>query len=215
MARNFDASSYIRLEESVISAAPFTIFIWFKCGNNGTKTFMFIGDKDSDTEYWAIQQRYEDSLNYVRGRVFSGTAAHAVTSTTFSLNSWHNAVLREVSASDRNALLDAAGEGTNNSTKAPSNADRTTIGVTDKLSPANYLNGDLAWACVWDISLSDNEISSLNTGVNPMILRSQNIVCLVPLDGNAINYAGSNFTLSGTTKATTAPPVQILGEVYF
>lgn len=78
-------------------------------------------------------------------------------------------------------------------------------------------DGKIAHAVIWDVELSANEKGALFRGVNPFAIRHSSQKLHWALNGNDspegdYNAQTNQGTLTGTTKATTNPPVELLGN---
>ncbi len=116
--------------------------------------------------------------------------------------------------------------------------DGASAGVTETTTPTGTYDSDAAkekiignraaadrgfdgwfahWAN-WDTILSAAKHAALSRGVNPFIMDNENLLMYLPLHGNddpEPDYTQNITTvLTGTTKATTNPPVELL-ENYF
>jgi len=76
------------------------------------------------------------------------------------------------------------------------------------------IDGTIACVCIWEASLSQNEITALNNGINPFAIRPDTLQINSPLWGNESpepNYAN---TIAGTVteaaRATPNPPFELM-----
>jgi len=92
-----------------------------------------------------------------------------------------------------------------------------TIGRTHRTANDEFLFGLTAYNTVWNAKLSTSHMAALNRGVYPMFVSSHKPIGHFPLHGNdspEADYSGGGalLTLTGTTKSTTNPPIQLLSR---
>jgi len=134
---------------------------------------------------------------------------------------WHFVVCdydRSLAANDPGLYLDGAIQSFNTDINPSGTArniqDRYTLG--NQGTGGQLFDGDIAWMSVWQgTSLTQNQITALTNGVNPFpILNNSDRLLFLPLHGN--NSPENEYiqqatgTLTGTTKADTNPPVELL-----
>ena len=202
MSRDFDgAGDYIRVDTAPLTAAPFTMSAWAQIASAAGQGIMWLGDKDASNEYWVLKfSGVGDKLAF-DARTSAGTET-ANTDNTYTVNTWHHCCARTASATDRTVTLDAShgDEGVNITSRAPANADRITLGIFDDSSQFGDLDGKIAEAALWNVELSDAEVTILALGVSPLLVRPANLVRYRPLLRNTIDLMSNiSTTVSGTT----------------
>lgn len=146
------------------------------------------------------------------------TSFFGVSGTTDILDAWHHLVGRFISDTEKRLYVDGIEEGNLTvSVTFATTVDRISHGVTGDSSPGEFFDGQLAHGVLWNANLSVNEISALARGVNPFPIRHSDQVVNLPIDGNVSpepDYSPKNRdgTVTGTTKATKNPPVQLLSR---
>lgn len=195
-----------------VTAAPFTVSLWARCTDSGSSIFrraFGLGDKDVTNQQWSINFRnfggrsVQFTVQTASGEVTSQTGA-------WSPNQWHHAAGVEASSTSHTAYLDGVAATTNTTSRAPSGADRISIGKPAESSPASseYFTGDIAEVGIWDVDLTAAEILSLSKGVTPPNIRPGNLVFYAPLvrDDSAGRDLVGGLSLTYTGTSASAHP---------
>lgn len=77
------------------------------------------------------------------------------------------------------------------------------IGATYATFPANFFNGLGAEAAIWDVALTDDEITSLARGFKPFRVRPQNLKFYAPIVRDLNDLCGA-LTITNNNTATVA-----------
>lgn len=190
-----------------VTAAPFTVAAWARRTDTGSfRTVIGIGDKDVTNHQWYLQM-YDFGSKSVKWEVQAGgTTANSTAPGNWVQNQWHHVAGVEASSTSRTCYLDGSPDATPDTTsRAPSGADRISIGKVAESSPAagEYFTGDVAEVGVWDVALTDAEIASLAKGVTPPNIRPANLVFYAPMvrDDTVVRdlVGGLSLTLTGTS----------------
>jgi hypothetical protein len=157
MSRLFDVAleESLEIDQAVVTTYPFVMACMAYVSDNTIhSTFMGLADKDAPAEYFRLHSYPAGS-----GQTFvanTRTAAegsnNAVTSTQWSLNTWHHACGLWVSATDRRVFIDGGSKGTDVVNLTPAGIDRTAIGVIGDSSPSGWMDGMIAEAAIWDLT---------------------------------------------------------------
>jgi len=204
-------AAFLRLNSAPVTAAPFTLACWFNPGDvTGLYAMYFLGDKDVATDYWIIFLRGDvagDPLDF--RATDSGGNNTAQTTTGYTAGTWHHACAVEASATSRAIYLNGGGKGTNTTSRAPANADRTSLGIRDNTSSALIGLLSIAEPAIWNVALTDAEAASLATGVSPRFVRPGNLVAHWPLvgrnDPETNRYGTGNLTLLNSPAVAAHP----------
>lgn len=189
-------SEYFITTSTPVSAAPLTMAGWFYStdDSNNFLTMMSIADASSSVDYFALYTMGGvggDPIRFTSRD--SGGAVSANTSTGFTINTWHHAAAREVSSTSRNVRIDGGSEGTNTTDTTPAALDRLGFGSGVDVTPGDFLDGSLAEWGLWNVALTDAEISILALGYSPLLVRPQSLVLY-----NRFNRpSGDEFDLIG------------------
>ena len=185
MARLFnDASSeYLETDQAVLANPPITMACWFNSDDaDAVQTLMFLGDKDAGNQYHHLLAHGGAAGDpvYVQSRSPQGTGS-AITTSGYSVNTWHHACGVWPSGLQRNAFIDGGSKGSNSQVIGPGGLNRTTIGRCGDSSPGFYMSGRIAEAAIWNVALSDEEVALLAKRFSPLFVRPQNLMAYWPL----------------------------------
>lgn len=217
MGRNFVAASTQYLRASVtppVTDVPLTFACWFKRSSAVNTTLMCFNDSALVNKRFLITIR---NTNVVRiGHHDNTTSATADTTATASLNVWHHACGVFAADNNRTAYLDGGNSvnGTTNVTGSMSSLNQINVGILGGSTSSNYMQGEIAEVCVWNVALNAQEVAALGKGTNPKLIRPENLQLYYPLYGDAspeVNHGlgGSTYNLTLVNTPTTAahPPV--------
>lgn len=208
MARSFTASSsqYLSNANAIVTAYPFTLACWFNPNTvDDSDTLISIGDTGSNNDVWILVAdgtTAGDPVSFTSRA--AGTTRTASTSTGFSASVWQHAVAVGVSSTSRTVYLNGGSSGSNTTDSTPANLDTTAIGVRATLTLANYMNGLIAEAAIWNTNLTVDEVVVLSRGVSPLLIRPGLLIAYWPLIGGyspEIDLVGS-FSMTLTNSPT-------------
>lgn len=211
MARLLDGSSqYLERTAAALSSYPFTMSCWFypTAIPGGASGLMCIETNGTADHRHALAYVFDEKI-YANSRTTS--AANAITTTTATLNAWNHACGVWASAADRRAFLNAGSKGTNTTSITPSGMDRTRIGRYDP-TPF-YLQGGIAEAAIWNVALTDAEVSELyggGIGAAPRFVRPDALVAywrLLNSDGDVDWWGQNNLTAVNSPTYMSRPPI--------
>lgn len=160
---DFDGSDdWARLEEAVVTDYPLTLSCWFNSDSDSAAQYpMWIGDKDSSTEFLAcIQLAGHQAGDYIAAVVSHGSIHRAISTKGYTAGQWHHACAVFESSSSRTIYIDGGNEGTNTTSVIPVGADRTALGKSGDASPVEF-DGKLALAMIHRRGLSAEEAREL------------------------------------------------------
>jgi hypothetical protein len=210
MSRQFDGSAdYLEKAAAPVTAYPWTLACDFRATTFGGY-FISIAASSSGSHYFGLGSNGDTTIKtFVRGGAGQQDAATVNTATA---NTWHKAVGRGRSSTDRDAVLDGdlANKGTNTSNQTPSSLDRVSIARVGDSTPGNYFDGRIEWAAVWDVALSDAEVTAHSKGVPVWKIRPVSIKGLWPVWG--ISDPETDLSSGGNAlTVTSAPPFAVGG----
>jgi hypothetical protein len=218
MARVFaaDSSTHATYDGTPpVTAAPFTVSAWARCTDSGTGIFrrvLSIGDKDVNNQKWDLIFT-EFFGRAVRWQAETSAGAAFAFRGSWSVNAWHHVCGVEAASNSRHLYLDGSIGTSDTTSRAPSGADRISVGKPAGSSPASveYFTGDIAEVGIWDVALTADEIASLARGVVPPLVRPASLVFYAPIVGRSTVVrdlvGGLSLTLSGTS-ASAHPRVR-------
>lgn len=215
MARDFDGTDdSIHSDSPPVTAYPFTMACWFNVDNITTgHGLMHLIDKDTSgatSHEWTLQAQGNvtgDPVGFFTRA--GGTGQNVVTTTGYSVSTWHHACCVGTSATSRAVFIDGGSKGTGATSLTPAGIDRIAIGRRlYTTSPDGPCDGRIAEAAVWDIALSDAEVALLAAPVSPVMVRPESLVFYAPLIGRFDpeistwdGLAGGTLTVTGTVAA--------------
>jgi hypothetical protein len=192
MARSFNGSNqYLSAGKTHdVKSLPFTMACWFNVVDvTNSYTLMALSQSGTDFDFAMIQSRGAEAghpVSAVYEHSFdSGQTGRAYTSTSITANKWEHACGVFTSQTSRSAYLNGGGKVTNTTgvTAMSIDSDQTIVGALRRNAIIQYTNGRIAFPCIWDVALSDDEVLSLARGTHPSLIRPQNIVALWDLTG--------------------------------
>src|SRR3990167_1128281 len=218
MSRLFASASsqYLQVDVGILTVYPITMACWFRSNDvTANHGLMWLGDKDVAAHYHALEINagFDDVIASSRA---GGGPVEAISSTSYTANTWHHACAVFTSATDRAAFLDGAGKGTNATDITPAGIDRFAIGRFADSSPVNYMDGRIAECAIWNVGLSDQEVSNLATGRVPAFrIRPDALKGYWPIGLGSpetdLSGALNNLTVTGATVADHVPLGPLFG----
>lgn len=215
MARNFDGTNDTLKDTSATGtiAGTKSFALWFKTSAGG---LMF--NANGSTSQRNIIRDNTSTLSFFQD--WTGINGFWRGSTTITGNTWMNGVItyNDTSSSNDPAIY------VNNNTETVTEINAPTISVVNTVDEilfgentagtADY-DGDLFCFVAWSIILTSTEIQALSNGVHPFVIRHDSQVYFFPMTGNDSpegDYSAqvNQLTVSGSTKSTTNPPVELL-----
>lgn len=215
MSRAFNGTTqFLRRSTAVLSGGPFTVSVWFYTTNDNKNNGLFyMGNGSNNTDYFLLEAH--DNSSFSRKCEFevrtSGAITTALTSTSYSVNTWHHICGVEESSTSHLCFLDGGGKATDNTDVTPTGLNRTSIGVFDRSTQGDFTDGRIAEVAIWDIALSDNEVLLLANRLSPLLMRPESLVFYTPLMGRTspeIDIVGSlNMPLNNSPTAAAHIPI--------
>ena len=213
MARRFNDATpdFLRGGSPVVIAAPFTVSVWARCSDDtADRAVWWIGESTATDDFWGLRFNDTGSDHTIRFRIRDGVATDLETVATWTLNQWHHLCAIEAASNDHSLYLDGGNKVTSSTNRSPDDADRTTIGRFDDLSPGNDMQGDIAHMAVWSVALTDSEVATLAAGSSPLRVRRNALIAYWPLGGQSPEpdiVGGLDLTLFGTPAQSEEPPI--------
>jgi hypothetical protein len=217
VSREFTASSseYLQSTSPPVTAYPFTLACWAYHTNTGNAVCLGLSDA-SRTNGWAWIGL--DTDHSARGGTFgSGNQAGYLNSTTTTtINTWAHICTVNAATDDHRIYLDGGGKNTNSTTAPLNSIDNISVGMMRDSSPGYAFDGLIADAGVWDVALSDDEVSMLAVGYSPLFVRPQNLVFYAPLyrDEDFDRVGGVILTAYNTPTIAAHPPLIYPAQPY-
>ena len=223
MSRGFDhnSSEYLDQANVPVSSMPFTMSCRFFCPTDAQQgselqwdlmTFSDASQNDNWSGLYLTNASHPSPnklLCSMDGE--SGSTGTATSTGTWSTSIWHHAACVFTSTTSRAVFLDGAKDTNGTTVVAPTFGllDKYTIGEWVRTpNLVRYFNGHIAEVAVWDVALTDEEITALSKGISPLLIRPDNLVSYVPLvrDEDEDIITGNTFTANGTPTIETHAP---------
>lgn len=217
MSRNFDAvDDKLEVSAAAVTAYPLTMACWFRSGSaTADQCLMSIWDAGgSPVARWNLIASGATAGDPIIAQAQAGgSSRNANTTTGYSTNTWHHACGRFTSATSRDVYIDGGSKGSNTTSNTPTGLDTTGIGTREG---GLFMNGRIAEAGIWNVSLTEGEINALAKGVSPLRIRPSALVAYWPLYGVASpenNHVGASFhlTVTGATQSFHPPVASFFG----
>lgn len=138
---------------------------------------------------------------YFAQRGDSGTTSTAVSTSTFSTNTWAHAAGNSSSASSRSVFFNGGNKGTDSSSTVAGTFNRFSIAALSRTTNIFFFYGYMAEVAVWNAALNDDEILSLSKGFKPLRVRPQSLVFYAPLINN-LQDLSRGIALTNVNSAT-------------
>jgi len=209
-ARTFNGSTdKLMASSAVVGGAPLTIAAWFNASSLAADSRVVsisinIGSIDQSSYMLFLR-----TTGQIRARTcnnagicFSSTSAASV-----STGTWNHgvSVFASGGASRTSYLNGTAATADTNAEGTLSTLNTTTIGGTMiNLAFAEPFAGSIGEVAVWNVALTQNEITSLASGFSPKLIRPQSLIEYVPIWGIGSTEYGSKgtaFAVTGTSAA--------------
>ncbi len=187
MARAFTAASSMYLENTSapVTAAPCSMSCWFYANDvTANHTLMSVADSATNTDAFVLRAAGVAAGDPVRAIAEAGGSSGVSSTTAYSAATWSQAGAVFASSTSRTAYLNGVAATANTTAITPSSLDRVSIGNLDWTPRAQYTDGRIAEAAIWDAALTDAEMAMLGKGYCPLFVRPESLVCYWPLHGN-------------------------------
>lgn len=200
-------SEFAVINSAVVTAVPITMACWFYWDDDSANdVLMFVGDKDVDDNYWALELRGGDAGDPVAAVTRTEVArVQSASATGPSLNVWNHGAAVFSANDNRLAYLNGTAGTAETTSNTPTGVDRMSLGYLGRASPVDFMSGRIAEAAMWSAALFADEIAALAKGFPPYLIRPTSLEAYWPLFGYAspeIDIVGGfNLTLTGTAKA--------------
>ena len=190
-------NQYSNTNSAAVADYPLTLACWFNADDAALNlALMWIGDKDVAEKYCGLRAEGAVAGDPVRAYSRNTSAVYADSTTGFTTNKWHLATGVFASSASRIAYIDGGSPGSNTSSQAALNWDRTAIGYFGDLTPTNYFSGKISVAYIWNRALTATEVARLYREPFAMFEPARGVGQLYAL--------GQDVWLNGSTEAQSA-----------
>lgn len=223
MARTFNGNTANRLTRSDalgLTDWPFTFACWAKpvnvTANHGLINFGASGFANPYVYFWLDGATSGDPL---RVGYVNPSVAGVNSSNSFNANAW-NSCVGVYQSTSATAFLNGTKTTASFSAQTFSGSlDLTGLGVLARSTVAIPMNGDIAWACVWNVALTDAEAQAFCNGAHPYTIRPGNLVAFWPLTGGGDageidQIGGYDLTETGTVGTADSPLVGLGSQIW-
>ena len=208
MALLFDdaSSQYLEASSAVLTGSILTMACWARPDDiSGPRILMALNDASSEDNYHSLG--LEGGFPIARTR---GTGnADAIHATAPTLNTYQHYAGVWSGAASRAIFLDGINKVTDATSETPAGIDTTAIARLSTLTPGSFWSGRVAEAAIWNVALTDAEITQLALGVSPLLIRPDNLVAYWPIFTDGTDVVGT-FNATAFNGPTIADHVTIL-----
>ena len=221
MARDFDGTNdKLQIDSAVLTAAPITMACWYNVDNlTSDHELMSLADKDAANDWFILEVRASSSADKLAAGILAvGGYSQELSAAPVVAGAWEHGCAVFASSIDRRVFRNGVkSSGSDVTLRVPLGIDRTSIGTQGSASGSqNWLNGKLAEAAIWDVALTDAEVSVLATGVPPIHVRPGSLRAYWPIWGTGSpepDYTNGDRALT-VTEAVQYSPHQKVGPLF-
>ena len=217
MARTFASASsqYMATATTPVTAAPLTLSCWFKPANV-TADMGLLSIQDT-----GVNQRFVLAfLGATAGDPcrFRGNAFSALSPTGLvSQGVWAHAAGVAVSTASRTCYVNGSGGTTDTNSVTPTGLDAIEIGSIGGTGRSSYADADICEAALWNVALTQNELTALSQGVLPLRIRPLSLVWYAPVWGFQspeidLTSGARSMTLTNAPAQANHAPVDVFSS---
>jgi hypothetical protein len=209
MAYTFDGSTEWLGDSSppitAVGANGFTVLCKFKPRATAVQSGLWsITDISATNHYFNINV-LAASDKVRTGTRGGGTQASSDSTGTVNIGVWNTVGGVWRTTADRSAYLNGTLETPETTSVTPANLDTFTLGGFRISGNTGYTDGEAAEFCIWDDSLTEEEMDAFDAGLSPFHIRPSALISYVPVIGDA----GSSIDLiTGNVLTETGTPVK-------
>lgn len=211
MAYDFNGTNQWLSGTPPVTAVPLTMACWFNV-DTVTADYTLFGISNSGTNTDGFFLTAFGTLASDPIGASAASSASFSTATTsfpgFSANTWTHACGTFASTTSRFAFINGVAGVEATTSKSPSGINDLSIGRLTRSSPVFYANGRVAECAIWDVVLTQDEISALAKGVEARYVRPASLVFYAPLvRGLGDIVSGQTLTNNNTATVSEHPPI--------
>ena len=211
MSRSFNGTNQwlSRNDRLGLSANPVSIFAWIKATAADGVIAGFYEDGGSYANVIQLKLHSDRSIEVA---VYDGSYKTAQTTNLVTLNTWQTAAGVFASTTSRSAYVNGGGKVTNTTSASVtySALNRFSIGAFLMGTPSQYFSGLMGFVGVWNVALSDANVTSLNGGALPSSIAGLVGFYRLNTPGSVTEPDDANdydMDINGATLSTDNPPV--------
>jgi len=214
MSRLFDDANneYLEIGSIIVDEFPLTLAAWIYSNDATTCQSVISISASIAADFFRLSLRGDIEGDPVRFECKNGGYDSATSTAGYSVNTWHHVCGIETNATSRAVFLDGGNKGVNANAGVPAGLDTTSIGrlLLGAGDTNERISGRIAEAAIWNVALTDDEVTAQAGGVSPTRIRPESLVAYWPLYGVGSpepDYRGTyNLTLvNGPIQADHAP----------
>ena len=206
MAWDFDGTNdYMEATSAALTAGPLTLAAWINVDTTGVAQRILSISSTTGQDRWSLLVGATDVITMQVGA--SNSFASLSTTNTVTTGTWYHVAgsWNTTTGQPQQVWIDGVKSGPTNSSRTPvaGQLSKTLLGSTYVSSAlAQYLNGRIAEAAIWNVILTDTEVTSLSKGFRPSLVRPDKLSLYVPLVREVQDVrAGLSFTNNATAVA--------------
>ena len=168
----------LNLGSSPVSGYPISMACWFKTPNQSNEQALIsVADSSVASQMHTLSADGSHASNLIRARSRDGLDNEsAATGAGYSSDVWTHACAVFTNATLRGAYINGGNVGFDVQSSDPSGFDQTRLGSTANATPAQFHDGEIAEAGIWDVALVAAEVASLGKGYSPLLIRPAGLV---------------------------------------
>jgi hypothetical protein len=208
MARNFNGSSQALQFTSGLSLSneTLTLACWFRSTSiTVSQALIAIGDSTGGARTQLIAAGA--ATDKIEAQAVGGSATTALSTGSYSANTWHHAAGVYPTFYSRTAYIDGVAGAEAGNTQDFYTYTQASIGARRAASALGaWLSGDVAEAAIWSVALTADEVAQLAAGYSPLFVRPSALAAYYPLFGRGGASGGEESWSSTLTMSAVASP---------
>lgn len=210
MAVLFDdaSSEYLEYAGAVVTGVPLTMAAWVKSDETPPSSGQIAVaiDRSGSTHGYRIGWVPAFIRYYASASETPDKEGRAISPFGETWGVWRHLCGVFAAADSRAVYVDGGNKGIDVANVTPSSLDLTGIGRASWApSRLAFWSGVVAWPCIWNVALTDEEVAELATGAWPPLIRPESLVAFWPLYSvNDMRDIKGGYNLTAYNTPTTA-----------
>ncbi len=169
-------SEWIKDDSTGLTSYPVSVSCHFNLDTQASAHGLFLITDSATANDWLALLYANDAGTLQAYSKSGGTTSNAVTSSGWSIDTWHVGSASWASTTSRAVYLDGGSKGTNTTSRTPTSQDRLAVGALADSSVDDFVSGKVAEMGVWNVELTDAEHAMLGKFVSPLLVRPGSLV---------------------------------------